>query len=158
MKQHMISRKLFGSTFILTLFMFMPQLEATEGALSPVGLWRTIDDSTNEPKSVVQIVERNGKLYGTIKSLMLKPGQDPNPLCKECQGTNHNKPMIGLQILWDLQKDGNEWAGGRILDPDNGKDYKCFIEVTEGGKRLKVRGYLGFALLGRTQHWERVTQ
>jgi len=63
--------------------------------------------------------------------------------------------LIGLRILWDLRKDGDEWSGGRILDPDNGKVYKCSIAVEHDGKKLRVRGFIGFSLLGRTQFWLR---
>jgi uncharacterized protein (DUF2147 family) len=123
---------------------------------APVGLWSTIDDNTGKPTSVVRIVEKDGKLVGTVESLVLAPNEDPNPLCTKCEGDKKGKPIIGMTILWDLARDGDEWSGGRILDPDNGETYKCYIEPIEGGSKLKVRGYIGFALLGRTQIWHRV--
>jgi uncharacterized protein (DUF2147 family) len=61
-----------------------------------------------------------------------------------------------MTILNNLKKNGNEWNGGTILDPNNGKTYKCKIEVVDGGARLKVRGFIGLSLLGRTQYWLRV--
>jgi uncharacterized protein (DUF2147 family) len=66
-----------------------------------------------------------------------------------------DRPVIGLRILWDLRKDGEQWSGGKVLDPNNGKVYKCFIVMEDGGKKLRVRGFIGFSLLGRTQYWLR---
>ena len=67
-----------------------------------------------------------------------------------------NKPETGLQIMWDLKKDGDQWSGGQILDPHNGKVYRCYISLEDGGKKLKVRGYIGFAMIGRTEYWQRM--
>ncbi len=123
---------------------------------SPVGTWKTIDDETHEPKSLVKIVEKHGKLYGTIIKLFRKPDEDQNPKCDKCEGALKDKPIIGMQILKGFSKDGDEWSGGKILDPHNGKTYSCILEVLDGGKKLKVRGYIGISLIGRTQIWERV--
>lgn len=123
-----------------------------EGA-TPVGRWTTIDDDSGKPKSVVRIWEEDGKLQGKIESLILEPNEDPNPKCTKCDGERKDQPVIGMVILWDLKPDGAKWSGGRILDPDNGSTYKCTLEPVEGGAKLKVRGYIGFSLLGRTQVW-----
>lgn len=120
---------------------------------NPVGDWTTIDDETGQPKSVVRISERDGKLYGKILKLIDPP--EPNPKCKECSGSKRDQPIEGLEILWGLEPDGDEWSGGYILDPKNGKQYRCYIEVLDGGKRLKVRGYIGVSLFGRTQYWKK---
>jgi uncharacterized protein (DUF2147 family) len=122
---------------------------------SPLGRWKTIDDDTGKVKSIVVIWEENDKLYGKIEKLIDPDPQDLNPRCVHCEGEMRNKPLIGLRILWDLRKDGNQWSGGRVLDPDNGKAYKCYIMVEDGGKKLKVRGFIGFSVLGRTQYWLR---
>jgi uncharacterized protein (DUF2147 family) len=105
--------------------------------------------------SIVVIWEANGKLYGKIEKLVDPDPGDLNPRCTRCDGELKGRPLIGLQILWDLRKDGDEWSGGKILDPDNGKVYKCYIALEDGGEKLKVRGYLGFSLLGRTEYWLR---
>ena len=86
---------------------------------------------------------------------VLQSDQGPNPICKECEGERHNQPVTGMQIVWGLKQDGDEWNGGHILDPNNGKVYRCKMSVTEGGQKLEVRGFIGFSLLGRTQTWER---
>jgi len=124
-------------------------------APSAVGRWTTIDDETKKPKSVITIYEENGKLFGKIEKLFREPTEAQDPVCDKCEGTLKNQPIKGMVILRDLKKDGNEWTGGTILDPANGKTYKCKIAVEDGGKKLKVRGYIGMALLGRTQYWVR---
>ena len=124
-------------------------------APSAVGRWTTIDDETKKPKSVITIWEENGKLFGKIEKLFLAPDEEQNPLCDKCEGALKNQPIIGMTILRDLKKDDDEWTGGTVLDPANGKTYKCKIAVEDGGKKLKVRGYIGMSLLGRTQYWVR---
>jgi uncharacterized protein (DUF2147 family) len=133
-----------------------PMLHAEDASTtSPVGRWRTVDDATGKANSVVIIWEESGKLFGRIQKLVDPDPQDQNPTCKDCSGDLKGKPVIGLQILWDLVKDGDAWSGGTILDPANGKTYKCLLSVEEGGTKLKVRGFIGFSLLGRTQYWHR---
>jgi uncharacterized protein (DUF2147 family) len=122
---------------------------------SPVGLWKTVDDATGKVKSVVSIWVENNKLYGRVQKLVDPDPKDPNPTCNDCTGDQKGKRVIGLRILWDLQKDGDGWSGGSILDPANGKTYKCLLSVEDGGRKLKVRGYIGLSLLGRTQYWLR---
>ncbi|NBD08267.1 MULTISPECIES: DUF2147 domain-containing protein [Corallococcus] len=129
--------------------------KAPAEATGAVGRWTTIDDETKKPKSVIAIYEENGKLYGKIEKLFREPTEEQNPVCDKCQGALKDQPIIGMTILRDLKKDDDEWSGGTILDPANGKTYKCKIAVEEGGKKLKVRGYIGMSLLGRTQHWNR---
>ncbi|AEI65656.1 DUF2147 domain-containing protein [Corallococcus macrosporus] len=129
--------------------------KAPAAAPAAVGRWTTIDDETKKPKSVIAIYEENGKLYGKIEKLFREPKEEQNPLCDKCEGALKNQPIIGMTILRDLKKDDDEWSGGSILDPANGKTYKCKIAVEDGGKKLKVRGYIGMALLGRTQYWVR---
>jgi uncharacterized protein (DUF2147 family) len=122
---------------------------------TPAGLWRTIDDHTGKEKSLVRIVEVNGEFRGTIEKLFREPGEDPNPNCEKCTGDKKNKPVIGMMILTGLKKDNGQWAGGEILDPQNGKIYRCKAWLENKGHDLHVRGFIGMALLGRTQIWKR---
>lgn len=122
---------------------------------TPVGRWQTVDDATAKVKAVVSIWEEHGKVYGKIERILDPSSTDPDPRCDHCPGELKNRPLIGLRILWDLQKDGAQWSGGKVLDPESGRIYKCSIAVEEGGKKLKVRGFIGFSLLGRTQYWLR---
>lgn len=123
--------------------------------LSPVGLWQNIDDETGKPKALIRITENNGVLQGQIEKLFRAPNEDQNPKCDKCTDARKDKPVVGMVILSGLKKDGDEYAGGEILDPNNGKIYKSKLELTDGGKKLKMRGYIGMPMLGRTQTWVR---
>lgn len=139
-------------TFFALLFGALLTAQASE---SPVGLWRTIDDKTGKEKSLVRIVEANGELHATIEKLFREPHEEPNPNCDKCPGERKNKPVIGMTIMTGLKKTGSEFEGGEILDPANGKIYRCKMWTAEGGKKLNVRGFIGVSLLGRTQVWIR---
>lgn len=122
-------------------------------AQSPVGKWKTWDDETGQAKSIIEIYKKSdGKYYGKISQILIKP---ENNNCVKCSGSLKNKPLIGLEILTNLEKDGDEYGDGEIVDPKTGKVYSCYIEL-ESANKLKVRGYLGFSLIGRTQYWTRV--
>jgi uncharacterized protein (DUF2147 family) len=123
--------------------------------LSPVGRWQTVDDVTGKVNSVVVVWEQDRKLYGKIEKLVDPEPHDLDPRCTRCDGEMKDRPLRGLRILWDLRKDRNQWSGGKILDPDNGKTYRCSIAVEDGGAKLRVRGFIGLSFLGRTQHWIR---
>ena len=117
------------------------------------GKWKSIDDETNEVKSVVDIFEKGGKYYGKIVKLFLSREEDPDPVCEECprDDPRFNKKVIGMEILKDMKKIGNEFSEGTILDPKNGKIYTCKIWIQ--GSELKLRGYWGPFF--RTQTWKR---
>ena len=121
---------------------------------SPLGRWKTIDDATGKVKSVVEIYQsRDGRIAGKVVEVLdLKDG--PDPKCDKCSGANHGKPIKGLVILWGLKPDGDGgWDGGRVLDPENGKDYKARLELLEGGKKLGMSGCIAFFC--RQQAWLR---
>ncbi len=122
---------------------------------SPVGVWRSIDDKTKKERSIIRITEANGELQGVVEKIFDQPGDDPAHLCKECKGDLKDKPIIGMRILWGLKKDGDTWTGGEILDPKNGRTYRAKVTPSADGKTLDVRGYIGMALIGRTQVWYR---
>jgi uncharacterized protein (DUF2147 family) len=144
---------------ILFISLFFMQCVFAMATNSPLGYWKTIDDVTGKPKAIVQIWETpNHLLYGRILKIYPRPGYDQNELCSACEGAKHNQRIVGMVILTDLkqnQKDSNKWSSGQILDPKNGKTYHCNLEVIDGGMRLKVRGYIGVSLFGRTQTWLR---
>lgn len=121
---------------------------------APLGRWKTIDDATGKPKSVVEIYRaRDGSVAGRVVEILdLKDG--PNPPCKACKGPLHGKPIRGLVILWGLRPDGDGgWSGGRVLDPENGKDYKAKLALLEDGRALGMSGCIAF--LCRQQVWRR---
>ena len=121
---------------------------------SIVGKWKTIDDKTNEPKSIVQIYEQDGKYFGQIKELFRKPGEDPDPVCDKCpdDDVRKNQPTKGMVIIKDITKRSNGYSGGTILDPKEGKIYTCKLWIKDG--KLMVRGYIAFFF--RTQTWHKV--
>ena len=127
---------------------------ATEGT-SPIGLWKTIDDKSGKPKSLVRIAEVSGELRGTVEKLFIEPTEEANPKCFKCTDERKDKPVIGMTIITGMKADGDHFAGGQILDPNNGKVYKSKMELEDKGKKLKVRGYIGVPMLGRSQVWVR---
>lgn len=115
------------------------------------GEWETYDDETNENKALIEIYQ-TGDLYFAkiVKSYI----SDNTAICKNCPGAKKDTPIAGLVIIEDLKKDGDEYNDGEILDPQNGKTYSCYVELVDDNK-LKVRGFLGVSLFGRTQYWRR---
>jgi uncharacterized protein (DUF2147 family) len=128
---------------------------AVAAELSPSGLWRTIDDRTGQPRGLVRITEVNGRYQGKLEKIFPRPGEDPDPKCDKCSGSRQGQPVIGMTILWDLTKQGEEYQGGEALDPENGKTYRAKVKLEDAGKTLHVRGFIGISLLGRTQVWVR---
>ena len=133
-------------TFLITLFTI------NINAQSIFGKWENRDETTNDVDSVIEVYEKNGKAYAKIIELKNKNRQ--NAVCEKCSGKRKNQPILGMNILSDLKKDGDEWKDGKIVDPKNGKEYNCYIEL-ENNNKLKIRGYIGFSLLGRTVYWYR---
>jgi uncharacterized protein (DUF2147 family) len=122
---------------------------------NPVGLWRNIDDKSGEAKAEIRIVDSGGALHGRIEKRLAKDAK-PDAACDECKDERKGKPMDGLEIIRGAKKaEGKDvWEGGKILDPENGRDYTLRMTPIEGGKKLEVRG--SFGPFGRTQTWVRV--
>lgn len=135
--------------FLISLF-FLFQNSFSQSVL---GKWKTIDDETGVEKSIVEIYEVKGKLFGKIIEIF--EVKNRNRKCDLCTGDDKDKPILGFVIIRGLKKDDDEYNGGKITDPKNGKTYKCYITLEEKDK-LKIRGYIGISLLGRTQYWVRV--
>jgi uncharacterized protein (DUF2147 family) len=119
-----------------------------------VGVWRTIDDKTNKPRALVRIFERNGLLYGRVTEILDAKYADAR--CQDCAGDRANKPVLGLEIIRNMQPDGNRWDGGTIINPETGDVYHCRFHLGPDGQTLVVRGFIGFALIGRSQTWQRM--
>lgn len=116
------------------------------------GKWHSFNDETQEVESVIEVYEKDGKAFAKI--IEIKNPDRKTAVCDMCKGSNKDKPILGMEILSGLQMNDDEWSGGKILDPKNGKEYKCYIKLVEDNK-LKIRGYIGFSLLGRTAYWQR---
>lgn len=128
---------------------------AAMAQMTPVGSWHTIDDKTGEVKSLIVISDNAGVLSGHVEKLLRKDA-DQKKLCTECSDERKDKPVLGLEIIRGAKKlaDKDVWEGGKILDPENGKEYTLRLTPIEGGKKLEVRGSIAF--FGRTQTWVRV--
>jgi uncharacterized protein (DUF2147 family) len=122
---------------------------------APIGLWKNIDDDTGKPRALIRITEIAGEFRGRIEKVFLSPGEPDNPVCNLCEGEFKDQPIVGLTILFGMRREGGEYNGGRILDPDNGKLYRCRMVLTDDGSRLNIRGYIGIPMLGRSQIWLR---
>jgi len=125
--------------------------------MSPAGLWKTISDKDGTPQSEVRLVETNGVVTGKIEKIY-RPTFKGDEKCVECKDDRKDLPIIGLEFLRGLKKtDGKDvWEGGTVVDPESGTVYKSKITMIEGGSKLEMRGFVGFALLGRTQTWVRI--
>lgn len=123
---------------------------------SVLGSWKSIDDETKKAKSIVEIYEKDGKVYGKIIKLFREPDEDPDPICDSCDENDDRKDqkVIGMEIIRAMEKDDDEWDDGTILDPENGKVYDCKLWVDpDDPNTLNVRGYIAFFF--RTQTWIR---
>lgn len=141
-------------TFLILVALFMTHAHAQPSA-DIVGKWKTIDDESGKAKSIVEISKAGDEYEGRVIQLFRAPGEEQNPKCDKCKDDLKDHPILGLKILSKLKKRSSDWGNGNILDPNNGKTYDVKMELIEGGTRLKVRGFMGFSLLGRTQTWER---
>jgi uncharacterized protein (DUF2147 family) len=128
-------------------------------AASPAGLWKTIDDKTGKPRSLIRISEADGA-YSAVVEKGLRADDTNDAVCDKCTDERKDQKIIGMTIAKNLKaKQGDnpnrEYQGGEILDPENGKVYKCKMKLSEDGNKLEVRGFIGFSLLGRSQTWTR---
>ena len=155
-------KRLFQSGLLVALFLVLGASGAlAQPAASPIGQWRTIDDESGEARSIVEIYEKDGALHGRVVEILrasdeARRNSDGQIICTACEGKRKNQSVEGMTILWGLEKDGEEWTGGHIIDPENGNTYSAKMEL-DGENRLQVRGYRGVSLFGRTQTWQRVT-
>jgi uncharacterized protein (DUF2147 family) len=123
--------------------------------MTPVGLWKTIDDDGKTAKSYVRIADAGGgSLTGKVEKIMDPAKQDEK--CTKCTDARKDQPIVGMTLFSGLRQDLDEkdlWQGTRILDPNEGKDYRMTIRMIEGGSKLLLRGYIG--PFYRTQEWIR---
>jgi uncharacterized protein (DUF2147 family) len=137
----------------LLILIFIVSATSALAQKTVAGKWKTIDDNTGEAKSIIEIFERGGKMYGKVIQI-LDPKAKPDPICDKCpeDDPRFKKKIIGMEIIQGLVKDGDEYSEGTILDPEPGKIYRCKLWLE--GEDLMVRGYWG--PFYRTQTWKRV--
>jgi len=118
---------------------------------SAVGLWKNV-----EPNKVTMIrtYEEGGHLLGKVEKVLKSDVEDKEAKCVKCKDENKDKPMAGLQLIWDMRKDGEKWTGGKLLDPETGRVVNCKLETADSGKKLMVKGSV--AIMSKTQTWTRV--
>jgi uncharacterized protein (DUF2147 family) len=139
---------------LFTTVVLLAAAGAAWGQATPAGLWKTIDDNTGQAKSLVRIVDEGGVVTGKIEKLLDPAKQDAK--CDKCDGARKDQPVLGMTIIEGAKKEADDpyWAGGTILDPNNGKTYRLRLTPKDGGKALQVRGYIG--PFYRNQTWLRV--
>lgn len=124
---------------------------------SPVGLWNTVSDRDGKPTAVVEIRQVGGELSGVVRALLVAADRDDS-ICGKCTDDRKGQRVVGMEILRHMHADGdNQWSGGEVLDPENGKTYRATLKLVDGGQRLVLRGYIGLPLFGRSQSWLRRT-
>lgn len=129
-----------------------------QAQMTPLGVWHSIDDATNKPKAVIRIsTNASGALSGVVEKA-INPDPKAEPNCVKCTDDRKDKPKVGMEIIRGGKKvDGKDvWEEGKILDPDNGTEYRLRLTPVDGGKKLEMRAYVGTPLLGRSQTWIRV--
>ena len=119
---------------------------------TPEGLWMSFDDDGKTPTALIRISKSNGQIAGRIEKVLDNTAET---ICKKCPDDRKNQPLVGLEIIRGVQTEprNNKWEQGRILDPDDGTDYKLVLELQNDGQILLVRGYWG--VFWRTQQWRR---
>lgn len=146
---------------LLMLFSMLAIVASVSAQSTILGTWKTIDDETGKERSYVEIYKaKDGLYYGKIIKLLNRAPGTEDPYCEVCPKDDyrHGKRVIGMSIVSKMKAAGDlkSASSGKILNPEDGKIYGCNMSIEDGGKKLKVRGYMGFAALGRTQTWIRV--
>jgi len=116
-----------------------------------VGHWQAYSDG--KPGGQVETYLENGKLFGRVTQV--RPGRTPNDVCEKCSGANKNQRILGMILMRNFHTDGDDWVGGTVVDPENGKEYQGKIWAV-GDNELHMRGFIGISLLGRTETWVRM--
>ncbi len=132
------------------LFLCLAQFCLAQTAIT--GTWKTIDDDSGEEKSHIKIEVKDGKYYGTVTEILTR---NKKAICSKCDGIRKNQPIEGMMLLENLEPYKDYYSYGTIIDPNNGKKYKCSVWL-DNDNTLIVRGYVGISALGRSQKWERV--
>lgn len=146
---------------VLGFFVAIPSVMAASAnqSLTPAGYWQTVDHDTNKPSSIIKIWKNKSGTYdGKIHFIYSEAGHKTTDVCRKCKGALRNRPILGMQIIrhFKATDDPTFYNSGRIMDPTNGKTYKCHLTLKENGQVLDVHGYIGIPLFGRSDIWYRV--
>jgi uncharacterized protein (DUF2147 family) len=143
---------------VLVLFNAAAWAAPAPGEPSAVGLWEQVDEKTREAESWFRIVEKDGIYTGTIVKMFSKPGEPPPESfrCTKCEGAEKDAPVLGLALIKGMKRKGLTYEDGTIMDPRDGTVYRALMNLSPDGKKLEVRGFLGYAVFGRSQNWNRL--
>ncbi|MEO8522001.1 MAG: DUF2147 domain-containing protein [Acidobacteriota bacterium] len=131
----------------------LPHLGASDDLSSPVGAWKTIDDKTGKALSIVRVYEQDGQVFARVERI-LTPGEETRT-CTRCTDDRKDQPVVGLVFMRHMQLVDGIYRNGDILDPENGTVYRCRMQLEDGGRKLRVRGFVGMSWFGRSQVWQR---
>jgi uncharacterized protein (DUF2147 family) len=157
-----IRQKIAETLRLLGIFIIVPgyvlvsqNAQGADVALSPEGLWTTVDDHSGAARAQVRIYRQGDAYFGRIEANLVP--DEAEARCTSCKDERRDQPVVGMVILRDLkpEADGDGFDGGDILDPESGSVYRCALHLEDEGKRLNVRGYIGLSLFGRSQTWLR---
>jgi len=138
----------------LSLFLISLSCASLAAAASPAGLWKSIDDNSGKPRSLIRITENHGEYSAVIEKGLLA-SDTPDAVCDKCTDERKGQRIVGMTIVKGIKHKGDAFEGGEILDPENGKTYRCIMKLDSTGNKLEVRGYIGISLFGRSQIWTR---
>ena len=126
--------------------------QLSEKLQNAVGHWQVMN-SDGTPGGKVDTYLENGKLFGRVTEV--RPGRTPKDVCDKCPGDLKNQVILGMVNMRDFHPEGDDWVGGTVVDPENGKEYKGKIWAVDKNT-LRMRGFIGISLLGRTETWTRL--
>lgn len=139
---------------VLSIFLMSLTTAGFAAAATPAGLWKSIDDNSGKPRSLIRITENNGEYSAVIEKGLLA-SDTPDAVCDKCKDERKGQRIVGMTIVKGIKLKDGHYEGGEILDPENGKTYRCIMKLNTAGDKLEVRGYIGISLFGRSQTWTR---
>lgn len=151
-----MQKKWVSSAAVLALTLTFASVAAHAADQTAAGVWEQVNEKTGQAQSTITIAKSGPAYVGTVTSIYPQPGHPADPICNKCEGSMKNRPIKGLQIINGMQQQGNEYTGGTILDPESGSVYNATMQLSDDGRHLTVRGYVGIPTFGRSQTWNRL--